>query len=79
LDDLLQEIHRLAVQAHDGNVGQCSGCLKKIIELTRASNFPDEPAKATAAVRTGFQPRRPGSSFKQVAPAVQDDEEDLPF
>jgi hypothetical protein len=38
LDDLIQEIHRLAMQAHDGTVGQCSGNLKKIIELTRTSD-----------------------------------------
>lgn len=78
LDDLLQEIHRLAVQAHDGTVGQCSGCLKKIIELTRASNFPDEPVNAPSAVRTGVQPSRPGMFRNHVAPAVQDDEEEQP-
>jgi enamine deaminase RidA (YjgF/YER057c/UK114 family) len=50
LDDLIQEVHRLAVQAHDGTVGQCSGNLKKIIELTRPLD-DTKRINATAALR----------------------------
>lgn len=75
---LIQEIHDLAVQAHDGTVGQCAGILKKIIELTRSSNFPDAPVNALAEVRTGFQPIRPGM-FRNLGEPVVPDDEELPF
>jgi len=76
LDDLIQEIHRLAVQAHDGTVGQCSGNLKKIIELTRASNFAEtKPINATSELRRGS----PTPVRRISAPATVDEDPDPPF
>jgi ssDNA-binding Zn-finger/Zn-ribbon topoisomerase 1 len=79
LDDLIQEIHRLAVQAHDGTVGQCSGNLKKIIELTRASNFAETKSiNATAEIRERFSPAVSRRILERANPIAMESPDDEP-